>query len=250
MLACGADVVGRTRFCIHPEAQVKAIDVVGGTKDLKIQVLEELKPDLVVLDREENTKEMAGELASASASRPFETIVTHVRSIDDCSRELEAMSELFARKGKSEVASQLRRLAERWNTVSRTPSRVRAPAEWPGVIEWLTPAPERASKICYVIWRNPWMAVTKDTFIASVLEKVGVATSREFVPTSIAARYPEIGDLASLDPVTVLLFSTEPFPFAKKKADLESLTFSKAIVDGESFSWFGSRALEFIERSL
>lgn len=244
LLECGADVVGRTRFCIHPEARVKPIASVGGTKNLNLDVLRKLSPDLVVLDREENTKEMA------EALEGFSIHVTHVRRIEDCAREAKLFADEFARNGESEVAAQFIKLSSRWKRVSETRSVTLAPREWPGVLEWIGEVPEAAKSICYLIWRDPWMAVSEDTFIASVLGKVGVSPTRVLEPKRPASRYPDIASLGELPKDTVLLFSSEPFPFAKKKSEIAALEFPKAIVDGEVFSWFGVRSLGFIERSL
>ncbi|MES2963232.1 MAG: helical backbone metal receptor [Bdellovibrionota bacterium] len=244
LFACGANVVGRTRFCVHPEPMVKSIAVVGGTKDLKLDVVRSLAPDLVLLDREENTREMAESLGE------FRTCVTHIRSVDDCAGESARIAEEFARSSATDVARKFEALGSRWMRVSETPSAMRAPREWPGVIEWIGEVPPDAAAVCYLIWRDPWMAVSRGTFIASVLEKVGVSPTRDLQPGNPASRYPVIEALEDLPSGTILLFSSEPYPFGKKKSEIAHLPFPKAIVDGEAFSWFGVRSLKFIERSL
>lgn len=242
LIACGVDVVGRTRFCIHPEERVKSIPVVGGTKELDVEKLRALAPDLVVLDREENTKEMAAAIATP-------VLVTHVRGIGDCARESKRLADVFRAARRSDLAETFEALSERWAKVEAAQVEKRPPREWPGVTEWLTEPPEDAARVCYVIWRGPWMAVTRETFIGSVLEKVGIASDRAIVPASGSSRYPEIADLAGVEDDCIFLFSSEPFPFAKKKTELAALPGAKAIVDGEVFSWFGVRALAFLERS-
>jgi hypothetical protein len=94
-----------------------------------------------------------------------------------------------------------------------------------------------------MIWRNPWMSVSKQTFIGSMLETCGFGPFlRDF-----ETKYPQI-DLAAFKPAnTLLLFSSEPYPFLRKRSVLKPVTHPYAFVNGECFSWFGVRALKFLE---
>lgn len=235
LIECGVDVVGRTRFCIHPAPLVKGIPAIGGTKDWDLAAIEKLQPDLVILDREENPKWMSEQLK-------FPWTATHVESASSVPSQLQILS--AATGGDS-----LRALAARWEAVLANPSRKSwdGMSDFPGLLEWGLRPTESAREIVYVIWKNPWMAVSNETFIGSMLDLCGF---RDFKNAKFDKKYPEI-KLENLDSKnTVLLFSSEPFPFLKNKSQLRDLGFSHAFVDGESFSWFGIRSLNFLENAL
>ena len=100
------------------------------------------------------------------------------------------------------------------------------------------------SQVLYVIWKDPWMGVSRDTFIGSVLDRFWWGGLLPVFPV----KYPEL-ELTKYDPArTLLLFSSEPYPFLKRRAELDGLGFPYAFVDGESLSWFGVRTLAFLER--
>jgi len=232
LLACGCEVVGRTRFCIHP-AEARRIPVVGGTKTIDWDRVRALEPDLLLLDQEENPRTMHDE-------SPIETFVTHITSVADAGPELERLA---SRLG--DATGKLRDIAARWSRAAV--ARGGPLMSWldlPGVVEWLRP-PENPSvgPVAYLIWRDPWMAIGPGTFIASMLDAVGVPQSLLF-PT--AGKYPTL-DPDSLPDGTVLLASSEPYPFHRKQDALLALDRPVAIVDGESFSWFGVRSLSFLE---
>jgi len=229
--------VGRTRFCIHP-AEARPIPVVGGTKTINWDRVRALQPDLLLLDQEENPIAMRDE-------SPVEVFATHVTSVRDLAPELERLS---SRLG--DDAGSLGDVASRWSRVASTPMQpLAAWRDLPGVIEWLRP-PENQSlgPVAYLIWRDPWMAIGQGTFIASMLETVGVppALLLPAVDATSASKYPTL-DPDSLPRDAVLLASSEPYPFHRKRDALLALDRPVAIVDGESFSWFGVRSLGFLE---
>jgi hypothetical protein len=231
LLECGVEVVGRTRFCIHPAPRVRSIPVIGGTKDWDLKAIAELKPDLVVLDREENPKSMSEE-----SQWPW--LATHVASCEDLPRELALLQAKIP-------TADFRFVIERWERVLREPKLSRwNGGDFPGLIEWGQKPKSEIEKIVYVIWKNPWMAVSKKTFIGSVLERCGLGT------VEFSKKYPEflMSDFTATN--TLFLFSSEPFPFLKQKRSLEELGVPYAIVNGESFSWFGIRSLKFLEEAL
>jgi hypothetical protein len=124
--------------------------------------------------------------------------------------------------------------------------------ELPGVVEWLLPPIGQAiGPYTYLIWRDPWMAIGAGTFIASMLSAVGLPGDQLCTGDSPSGnpRYPVI-EPASLPPGTVLLASSEPYPFHRKRESLLGLERPAAIVDGEAFSWFGVRSLAFLEAAL
>jgi ABC-type Fe3+-hydroxamate transport system substrate-binding protein len=227
LLECGVEVVGRTRFCVHPPTE---IPVVGGTKDLDRAAVLALRPDLVVVDKEENLPWMA-ELG-------IPVHVTHVKGCDDVPRELDALAGILQQP-------RLAGLAREWEEVLAHPAYPRARVrELPGVIEWLKEPESEPETILYLIWRGPWMSVSRDTFVGSMLTQVGFGGR---LP-AFRENYPKL-DLGEFDPEkTLLLFSSEPFPFEKKKAELLGLGFPAALVDGEAYSWFGVRSLRFLQR--
>lgn len=113
------------------------------------------------------------------------------------------------------------------------------------MLEWLKPPEREPERLLYLIWRGPWMTVSRDTFVGSMLSNVGYGGR---LP-SFAEKYPKI-DLADFDPATTtLLFSSEPYPFEKKKKELRALDFPSALVDGEAYSWFGVRSLRFLRQA-
>ncbi len=233
LLACGVNVVGRTRFCIHPEL-AKQIPVVGGTKDISWEKLQALRPDLLLLDKEENPLSMAEQ-------SPIPYFASHVQSVLDLPNELTRLADVF----KDANATALLELQKRWQAQLRRPRQ--ALTSWqnlPGVLEWLKLPEMPDPKFVYVIWKNPWMAAGGATFIGSMLNVVGLSGRQHFA----IDKYPQF-TLEELDPLKhVLLFSSEPYPFHKRRQELLQLPFASALVDGESFSWFGVRSLEFLER--
>jgi ABC-type Fe3+-hydroxamate transport system substrate-binding protein len=218
-LGLGDELVGRTKFCIHPADRVGAIEKVGGTKNPKIDRIIELAPDIVLLNEEENRREDADALHTAGirchTSLPRTALETAdmVRSI---------ASALNAVPNGERIARDIETRHERVT---------RAAVGRPSV------------RYAYLIWRDPWMTLNADTFVSALLGDAG----GENVFAAQADRYPTIGptDLRSADPDTVLL-STEPFPFKPSHADeLAHLTGIARerfrIVDGELLSWHGSR---------
>lgn len=226
LLAAGVEVVGRTRFCIHPRARVSEIPIIGGTKDWNWERIADLKPDLLLLDQEENPRWMADD-------RGVEVLATHVTGV-------EVMPQTLGELGRRLGSAELQTLSERWREVlAREPRAVWVPDQpLPGLLEWGREPDGNVDRVLYMIWQNPWMAVARDTFIGSVLKRLGIA----LLPFD--NKYPRV-DLAAYDPATtLLLFSSEPFPFLKRRPQV---AFPHAFVDGECFSWFGLRSLEFLE---
>lgn len=227
LIEAGVEVVGRTRFCIHPAAKVAGIPRIGGTKDWDWPRIVSLKPTHLILDREENPKFM-GEQAE------IPTIVTHVRDVGSMPTELTKMADALKN-------AQLQKQADEWQKLLQVPSRSDG---IPAIIQWGIRPTKNIKHVVYVIWKDPWMAAGPNTFIASMLARFGL----QVYP--FAEKYPKI-DFSDFDrETTLLLFSSEPFPFLKKQEGLAELGFPYAFVDGESFSWFGIRAFRFLQREL
>lgn len=230
LIHAGGNVVGRTRFCIHPDEEIKPIPAVGGTKDWNFDEIRALKPDLLVLDREENPKFM-----SEQTEIPY--VDTHVCALKDVAPNLTKIYEQTRLEG-------LKPLIQGWERISRQIPKIWEGGDFPGLMEWGVRPKSPVRRVEYVIWKRPWMVVSKDTFVGSSLSSIGFGP----LLSKHSKKYPEL-DLESLPDKdsTLLLFSSEPFPFLKIAKSLANLGFPYAIVDGESFSWFGLRALRFLE---
>ena len=234
LISCGVEVVGRTRFCIHPEQQVNRITKVGGTKDIDWNKCKTLEPDLVILDKEENTKSMAD-------SCPYPYIVLHITNLQNIASEL---NRLASQLNNSALVS----IARRWQKVAESPITGRRISSLPGIIQWWRrPSNEDSVKTMqYMIWKDPWMAIGEGTFIHSVLSHLGFSS----LLGKHCEKYPQI-DLQSFDQnSTLLLLSSEPFPFQRHQTEVEAQGFNCALVDGEKFSWYGIRSLEFLEHEI
>ena len=227
LIEAGGHIVGRTRFCIHPSQTVGTIPAVGGTKSWELEKLRWLKPDLIILDKEENVAEMGEDIG-------LPLLVTHVSSVYDVANELKKMADRTS-------LPKLREFATRYEA---SLFQRRIPLEQlPGVIEWIQKPTATIDRIVYLIWKNPWMAVSKQTYIGSVLSL--------FVDENLLyqtpEKYPELL-LENFDhETTLLLFSSEPYPFRKRTKFIRGLGFPSAVVDGEKWSWFGVSGLRFLE---
>ncbi|MGZ3768976.1 MAG: helical backbone metal receptor [Bdellovibrio sp.] len=226
LLRAGVQVVGRTRFCIYPPKMITNIPIVGGTKDVYWDLVADLKPDIVLLDKEENPLDMAEQCPVAHFS-------THVTSIESLYNELVRLGEYFQNPKLMEMAVKCLDILE-------APKPIWNPQKIPGFMEWVKMPADNPSKVIYLIWKKPWMTVSRETYIGSVLEKLG-ANLWDFAEGD---KYPVIDIEEYKD--TLFMFSSEPFPFAKKIVELKELGLEGAIVNGESYSWFGIRSLDFL----
>jgi ABC-type Fe3+-hydroxamate transport system substrate-binding protein len=207
------EVVGQTLFCIHPEQMHKTKTRVGGTKQLKHEVIASLNPDLIIGNKEENTRSDIEQL--------METYPVWMSDIQHLEDALEMITLVGALVGKVQEASQIRTTIEQGFRALQTAS--------------------IPKKVLYLIWRKPWMAAGHDTFINDMLVRLGLIN----VATNQTSRYPELTNeqLAAAQPEVILL-SSEPYPFKEKHiAELQELCPNANIllVDGELFSWYGSR---------
>ncbi len=229
-LGAGQELVGRTKFCLHPHGAVDAVEKVGGTKNPKIARIIELAPDLVLLNEEENRREDADALTAAGVR----CHVSFPRTPEDTASMVRSIGEAIVRGTAAErIASDIEaRLARVRASVRRQ------------VVRW-----------AYLIWREPWMTVNGDTFIHAMLSLAGGVN----VFADRPVRYPAIkpADLAAANPDVVFL-SSEPFPFREHHAGelsaLASLPRDRFVqVDGELLSWHGSRTaagIDYAERVL
>lgn len=224
-LGRGEELVGRTRFCVHPAGLVDDVERVGGTKNPKVARIVALAPDLVLLNEEENRREdwealeAAGVRCHVSFPRDVAGTATMVR----------------------DIAAALDRAAEGERIAADIESRAARVAA--------AAARRPPLRYAYLIWRDPWMAVSSDTFVSAMLALAG----GENVFAEVPDRYPAITPdmLRDADPARVFL-SSEPFPFAARHADeLAAATgLSRerfVLADGELLSWHGSRTARGID---
>lgn len=228
-LECGVEVVGRTQFCIHPAEKVESIPIVGGTKKAFWSRTKSIQADFVVMDREENTLEMA-------KSSPFPVLDVHITSLQSAADEFHRLAILLQNK-------KLAAIGDRYQVIVKSPCEKRDISQLPGVLKWVRTPTADVEKIIYVIWKNPWMCVHRACFIGDVLAQLGLEVESH-------GRYPEFSDSELREQGNLLLFSSEPYPFAREEQELlKAGTAAMALVDGECFSWFGIRSLQFLERT-
>jgi ABC-type Fe3+-hydroxamate transport system substrate-binding protein len=209
------EVVGITKFCIHPESWFREKTRVGGTKDLKFDVIRSLNPDLIIANKEENTRDQIETLA-----KEYPVWISDVKDLPSA---MEMISNIGQITGKSEAADKLN--AGIQTNFSKLPSPT-----------------NKLPRVAYLIWRKPYMVAATDTFIDKMLESAGFENYFKS-----QKRYPEIY-LKELeqDPPDFFFLSSEPYPFKEKHFSEFSQYCPKAsvcLVDGEYFSWYGSRLL-------
>lgn len=204
-------LVGRTKFCIHPDS-IKSITHVGGTKNFNFERIAELQPDLIICNKEENYEAGVLELA-----KNYPVLLTDIYSLDDALFVIEFIGQLC---NKTEIASVLAgEIKSRFDQLACSSS-------------------DKLVKVAYLIWKDPMMVAASGTFIDQMLQLAGFNNVYEE-----CRRYPVTSyeELKQLNPDYVLL-SSEPWPF-KESNIAEFQPLRAQIVDGEMFSWYGSRLL-------
>lgn len=202
------EVVGRTKFCIHPQDKVKNVPAIGGTKNINIDKIKALQPDLILANKEENIKEQVEALMD-----DFKVTVTNVETIEDNYYLLKNLGKLLGKEDRAQLFN-----------LKIYDILLQAKLEIP-------------VKAAYLIWKNPYMTIGGDTFINRILTEIGFENIFKE-----RTRYPEIKteDLMDAD---LIMLSSEPFPFKEKHMEeLQAVYPDKKImiVDGEAFSWYGT----------
>jgi hypothetical protein len=217
-LGLAPQLVGRTGFCIHPREALRRIPKVGGTKDVDIERVRALRPTHVIVNIDENTRETADALAGFVP----EVVVTHPLGPLDNPPLYRRLGAIFGRETEAEAL------------VARFEAALGALPQ---------PAPDAtAERVLYLIWRDPWMTVGPDTYIARMLALV---RWQAWSPPD-TARYPTLRLEGAAGRVDRVLLSSEPYPFrerhlAEVRAALPSVPVE--LIDGEQVSWYGSRAI-------
>ncbi|MEO7317128.1 MAG: helical backbone metal receptor, partial [Ginsengibacter sp.] len=214
-LGLDSEVVGITKFCIHPKAWFKTKTRVGGTKNLNMKTIHALEPDLIIANKEENLKEQIEEL-----SRNYDIWVTDVNTLGDATQMIQDIGEITY---KEEIAYTLQKyILQKFVSLRKKTEQ------------------NKKIRAAYFIWKDPYMVAAGETFINNLLPYCGVDNI-----FSNETRYPEI-ELKSLTvkKCALILLSSEPYPFKEKhQKDMEELLpgVPVLLVDGEMFSWYGSR---------
>ena len=216
-LGLAGQLVGRTGFCIHPAAVVAAIPKVGGTKDVNIDKIRQLLPTHAIVNIDENTKPTAEALAEFVPH----VVVTHPRAPRDNLALARLMGAIFGKQAE----------AERWCAQFEREL---------AALQAMQPGAERT--VLYCIWRDPWMTISSDTYIARMLGELGWQVPAFADP----ARYPTFAWTEELlDQIDAVLLSTEPYRFTDAHVEELASQIGKPVmlVDGEMMSWYGSRAV-------
>jgi ABC-type Fe3+-hydroxamate transport system substrate-binding protein len=211
-LGLNEEVIGITKFCIHPEKWFRIKTRIGGTKTLNIEKIKELQPDLIIANKEENVKEQVEILRSVA---PVWT--SDINDLDDALQMIRSIGEIVVKPGEAENISG--KIISAFSQLDITAPQLRT---------------------VYLVWKDPYMTVGGNTFINDMLERCGfenVFADKE--------RYPTISleELAANNCQLVLL-SSEPYPFKEKNiAEIQKIIPGAKILlaDGEMFSWYGSR---------
>lgn len=219
-------IVGRTGFCIHPKSVVQTIPKVGGTKDVNIEKIRKLEPTHLLVNIDENEKPTVDVLAEFIPH----IIVTHPNHPRDNLHLFRLLGTIFHQRERAlALCDQLQQALDGFEQMSaREPLRV-----------------------VYCIWRDPWMTVSRDTYIAQMLALRGW---QQLTVSSDVRRYPSFEwEQFDLNQIDLILLSTEPYSFTQADANAlsEKLMRPVVLVDGEMLSWYGSRVipgLEYLKR--
>ncbi len=209
-LGLNEKVVGITKFCVHPESWFRNKTRVGGTKALNLGRIRDLKPDLIIANKEENEQGQIDELASE-----FPVWISDIQNLDEALDMISSVAEIC---GKSESgASMIKEIDDGFSRLK----------------------PIKTLTAVYLIWNKPLMTAGSDTFISDMMKRAGLKN----LVTDL--RYPVLTEqqIKEKNP-DIILLSSEPFPFMEKHRSEMQTRFPNSevmLVDGEMFSWYGSR---------
>ncbi|RZK53484.1 MAG: cobalamin-binding protein [Pedobacter sp.] len=220
-LGLDEEVIGITKFCIHPIEKFASKTKVGGTKKLLIEKIRDLQPDLIIGNKEENTQHEVELLM-----QEFPVWMSDISNLEEAMTTIAQIGELVDRQPE---AAYLNHLINAGFTDLQTLA--------------LTKRIDKT--VAYLIWKNPYMVAGRNTFIDDILRKIGLNNVIK------QSRYPEI-DINELKTASceLVFLSSEPYPFKQKHIEeIESaLPDAKVmLVDGEMFSWYGSRLVKAVQ---
>ena len=208
-------IVGVTKFCVHPKHLRKNKEIIGGTKNISFEKIKALKPNIILCNKEENTKDIVFTL-----EKEYEVHVSDVKNIKDVIHLIKQYQNLFnCKEQASKITTTIKNELQDFKTFIKNKPKI---------------------NVLYFIWKNPWMLAGKDTFINSLL-----AINNFTNLSSNQERYPTItSEEIKQTTAQLILLSSEPFPFSDKHiSEIKKLNISPKVilVDGEYFSWYGSR---------
>lgn len=215
------EIIGLTKFCIHPKEKVKGKTKIGGTKNLNMDLIRSLKPDLIIGNKEENERGQIEELM-----QEFPVWMSDIFTLEDAKKTIQQIGDLVNREPEAAYLNHL--INAGFND-----------------LQTLALQNNINKKVAYFIWKHPYMLAGQDTFINHMLALNGL---HNVVKSS---RYPEmdIAEVEKLQPNLVFL-SSEPYPFREKHINELQTALPQAdvrLVDGEMFSWYGSRLVKAVQ---
>jgi ABC-type Fe3+-hydroxamate transport system substrate-binding protein len=214
-------IVGRTGFCIHPAPVVQTIPKIGGTKDVNIKKIRKLAPTHLIVNIDENEKPTVDALAKFISH----VVVTHPQTARDNLSLYRLLGGIFGAENKAQTLCT--EFEQTYLALKQCPAT----------------APQ---KVLYCIWKDPWMTISRDTYIANMLAEIG--WHQVLIANGDAQkRYPSFSWSEQLvDAVDCVLLSTEPYRFTDTHVDALEKQIGKPVhlVDGEMLSWYGSRAIQ------
>lgn len=209
-------IVGITKFCIHPETCYQSKVRVGGTKDFDIEAIRLLNPDIIIANKEENQKDLLIKL-----KKYFPVWISDVETVESAIEMVDMLGLVFKRTIESKDL--IKKINFNFDKIEPI---------------------EKEIHVAYLIWKKPYMSINGKTYIHHMLEKCGFKN----VFSSSPSRYPRISnELLQKSKPDIILLSSEPYPFKEKHfAELQEICPHSRIflVNGEMFSWYGSRMLK------
>lgn len=208
------EVAGITKFCVHPNEFFRSKRRVGGTKKLNFDSIRELNPDLIIANKEENDQMQINELANS-----FPVWISDIYNLEDALAMISSVGAITNREEKA--AWIVKAISASFSAIKTGP----------------------VKRVAYFIWKDPYMVAGANTFINDMIERMGFENVYKD-----KVRYPEV-DLAELNKLNCdyLFLSSEPYPFKEKHFKEFSAIVTDAkpvLVDGEMFSWYGSRLIK------
>jgi len=209
-------IVGITKFCIHPESCYKSKVRIGGTKDFDVESIRLLNPDIIIANKEENEKDLLLRLKTQ-----FPVWISDVETTEQALEMIELLGDIF--KKKTEATDLIKKINFNFDKIEKTGQDIH---------------------VAYLIWRKPYMSINTHTYIHHILDKCGFKNVFGASPS----RYPKItSELLKKARPDVIFLSSEPYPFKEKHfEELQEICPDARIflVNGEVFSWYGSRMLK------
>ena len=208
-LGLNNEVVGITKFCVHPASWFRVKQRIGGTKQLNLELIRSLNPDLIIGNKEENTKEDIEAL-----EKEFPVWMSDIETLEDAFAMIQSIGVMTDKEDEAEllVGESIEAFASIQNL-------------------------GQGKTFLYFIWDEPAFVAGKNTFIDSMLTKIGFQNACEL------SRYPALSEVAP-PAVDHIFLSSEPFPFKSEHFIKYQAIFPNAqihLIDGEMCSWYGSR---------